>query len=64
MRAIHEIAWKITILNSTGYKTNYILLWRYLIKRISVTGQQKRVSRSNSKTLQVSDVQRQGTKRF
>ena len=40
MRAIHEIARELTILNSIGYKTNYLLLWRYPIKRISITGQQ------------------------
>jgi len=40
MRAIYEIAREITILNSIGYKTNNLLLWRYPIKRISVTGQQ------------------------
>ena len=40
MRAIHEIAREIIILNSTGYKTNYLLLWRYPIKRVPVTGQQ------------------------
>ena len=40
MRAIHEIAREIIILNSTGYKTNYLLLWRYPIKRTAVTGQQ------------------------
>ena len=38
--AIHENAREIIILNSTGNKTNYLLLWRYPIKRISVTGQQ------------------------
>ena len=40
MRAIHEIARELTILNSIGYKTNYLLLWQYPIKRISITGQQ------------------------
>ena len=40
MRAIHEIAREIIILNSIDYKTNYLLLWRYPIKRIPVTGQQ------------------------
>ena len=40
MRAIQEIAREITILNSIGYKTNYLFLWRYPIKRFSVTGQQ------------------------
>ena len=40
MQAIHEVAREIIILNSTGYKTNYLLLWRYPIKRIPVTGQQ------------------------
>ena len=55
MRAIHEIARELTILNSIGYKTNYLLLWRYPIKRISITGQQ---NGSADRTLQVSDVQR------
>ena len=40
MRAIHEIAREIIIPNSTGYKTNYLPMWRYPIKRIPVTGQQ------------------------
>ena len=45
--------------NSTGYKTNYLLLWRYPAKLISVLNRSaKQVSRSGSKTLQVGDVQR------
>ena len=40
MRAIHEIAQELTILNSISYKTSYLLLWRYPIKRISITSQQ------------------------
>ena len=35
-------------------KTTYLLLWRYLVKLISVL---KQVSRLGSKTLQISDVQ-------
>ena len=58
MRAIHEIAREIIILNSTGYKTNYLLLWRYPIKRIPVTGQQNGSVDRTVKILRVSYVQR------
>ena len=40
MPAIHEITRELTILNAIGDKTNYLLLWQYPIKRISITGQQ------------------------
>ena len=42
MPAIHEITRELTILNAIGDKTNYLLLWQYPIKRISITGQQNR----------------------
>ena len=40
MPAIHEITRELTILNAIGDKTNYLLLWQYPIKCISITGQQ------------------------